>query len=29
VLVRRHLSAAGASAWPGIDFTFKQSTRGT
>jgi len=29
VLVRRHLIAAGASAWPGIDFTFKQSTRGT
>ena len=29
VLVRRHLSAAGASARPSIDFTFNQSTRGT
>jgi hypothetical protein len=29
VLVRRHLIALGASARPGIDFTFKQSTRGT
>ena len=29
VLVRRHLIALGASARPGIDFTFKHSTRGT
>jgi len=29
VLVRRHLIAERASARPGIDFTFHQSTRGT